>query len=143
MDPTEAMRRNRERTRRATFARSAKSTLAAWVREGGDIRALNVATVTKGELRAAINAAKAEKGVTESTRIVKAQDAILAAVAREGPEAAREHLENVIEALSKALDELPDDEAEHAESSVIRTRVGVPTFREPPPAARVLHSKAA
>lgn len=120
----ELQRRQRERNRRATFARTAKSTLATWVNEGGDLRAIDVATVTKTELRASIQAARAE-GTEPLGRIERAQAAILRAVSREGPADARTHLEAVIEALQAALDDLPEPEA-HAESTVIRTRVGAP-----------------
>lgn len=130
LDPAEATKRTRERNRRATFARTAKSTLVSWVTEGGDLRALSVATVTKSELRAAVTAAKAEHGTPAASRIERAQNAILSAVAKETPEVARERLESVIAALQEALDELPDQEAHHDTTS-IRTRAGTPTFREP------------
>ncbi len=119
LEPAEATRRTRERNRRATFARTAKATLVAWVTEGGDLRALDVATVTKTELRASVTAARAERGVPAANRIERAQQAILAAVAREGPDVARERLEAVIEALQAALDELP---AEHGKTTVIPAR---------------------
>lgn len=138
LEADEVRRRTTERNRRATFARTAKSTLVAWVMEGGDLRALEVATVTKTELRTAVAAARAEHGVPAASRIERAQNAILAVVAREGPDRAREHLEAVMEALQQALDALPS-EPDHAESAVIRTRVGVPSFREP---ARVLNRGA-
>lgn len=138
LDAAEVQQRTRERNRRAIFARTAKSTIVGWVREGGDIRAINVATVTKTELQRAVTAARSERGETVATRIGRAQAAILAAVAREGPDHARERLEAVIEALQEALDELPDNERHH-ESTTIRTRAGVPTFREP---ARVLNRGA-
>jgi hypothetical protein len=138
VEHAEAVTRNRERNRRATFARTAKSTLVAWVKAGGDLRAIDVATVTKGELRASTAAATGGLlGVPPETRLQRAQRAILAAVAREGPDVARAHLEGVIAALQEALDELPEVDA--GESTVIRTRAGAPTFREP---ARVLNRGA-
>jgi hypothetical protein len=125
LDPAEITRRTRERNRRATFARTARSTLSVWVSEGGDLRALDVETVTKGELRAAINAARAEKPEQIEPTLERAQKAILAAIAREGPDEQRAHLEAVISALQDALEELP---AVHEDTAVIRTRVGVPRF---------------
>lgn len=139
LEAAEVSRRTRERNRRAIFARSAKSTLVAWMRAGGDLRAIDPATVTKAELRKAIAATEPDReGVPASHRVLEAQRLILAAVAREGPEEAREHLEAVIEALQQAIEELPPA-LPHAESATIRTRVGVPSFRAP---AR-LHQRAA
>ena len=100
----EVTRRTRERNRRATFARSAKSTLVAWVTAGGDIRALNGAAVTKGQLQTEIAAARPERSTPE--RVEQAQTTILAAVAREGPEAGAALLDGVIAALQAARAEL-------------------------------------
>lgn len=47
----EAARRAKERNRRSNFARSAKSTLAKYVKLGGNIRGLCVTTITKRALR--------------------------------------------------------------------------------------------
>lgn len=131
--------RNRERNRRATFARSAKSTLVAWIEAGGDVRAIDVNTVTKTELRQSTLAASSDdRGLAPESRIERATKTILATVAREGPDLARAHLESAIEALQEALEALPA-EAAHEESTVIRTRVGTPTFRDQP---RQLHRGA-
>lgn len=46
----EKTRRSLERNRRSNFARSAKSTLAAFIRAGGNVAALVVPQVSKGEL---------------------------------------------------------------------------------------------
>lgn len=133
MEQGDVAKRNRERNRRATFARSAKSTLVAWIKAGGDVRGIDVNTVTKTELRQSTQAATQDDGgLAPESRIERATKTILATVAREGPDLARQHLESAIEALQEALDALPaDEEAEHGESTVIRTRVGTPTFREP------------
>ncbi len=127
LEAAEAARRTRERNRRATFARTAKATLVAWISEGGDARGLDVATVTKTELRASVTAARSERMPAAASRIERAQQAILAAVAREGPDEARERLTAVIEALQAALDELPAE----VDTGRIRTRVGVPRFVSP------------
>lgn len=106
LEAAEAQRRTRERNRRATFARSAKSTLVAWVKAGGDVRALAAATVGKSELRIATVKAQAAREPA-GAQIERAQRAILAAAAREGPEEARAYLGAAIEALQDALDRLP------------------------------------
>lgn len=129
MEAAEVTRRTRERNRRATFARTAKSTLVTWVKAGGDVRGLDVAKVTKGELRAAIQATNAERGLTVANRLERAQGAILAAVAREGPDEAREHLERVIAALQAALAEIPETGADHGTTSVIHGKGETATFR--------------
>lgn len=141
LEHADVVTRNRERNRRAVFARTAKSTLVAWVRAGGDLRAIDVSTVTKTELRASTVAATEGTPGARVTVVQKAQARILAAVARDPPEVARERLYAVITALQEALDELPpaEPEAPHHESTVIRTRVGTPSFREAP---RVLNRGA-
>lgn len=118
--PDEVTKRTRERNRRATFARTIKSTLVTWVKTGGDIRALDVGKVTKSELRAQVVAAS--QGAPTVSRIEAAQSTILALVAREGPDEAREHLERVILALQAALDEIPATEAHHGSTTVLRAR---------------------
>lgn len=48
----EKTRRSLERNRRSTFARTAKASLSAFIRAGGNVRSLVVTTVTKQTLRA-------------------------------------------------------------------------------------------
>lgn len=120
--------RSRERNRRATFARTAKSTLVGWVRAGGDLRALDIEEVTKGELRASTAAAAGENRAPAASRVERAQRMILAAVAHDPPAVKRERLYAVISALQEVIDELPSNGDEHGESTVIRTRVGMPRF---------------
>jgi hypothetical protein len=104
--PLDAQRlRTLERNRRSTFARTAKSTLVSWIREGGDIRAIDVMTVSKGELRASVNAARTD-GEEPQSRVERAQAAIISHAQRQAPEAARETLEEAIEALQAALAQL-------------------------------------
>lgn len=79
-------RRTRERNRRSNFARTAKSTLIAWIKAGGQLNTLKPGTVTKDALQAAY------------------------ATVRAGPANARERwvrLESRVEALLKTL--LDDD----------------------------------
>lgn len=108
LDAAEASRRSRERNRRATFARSTKSTLVAWVRLGGDIRMLDVATVAKSELRSSVAAAR-DPTLAAETGVERAQSRIIHAIAAEAEadtERARERLKAVIEALQAELDAL-------------------------------------
>jgi hypothetical protein len=105
LEPSEIARRNRERHRRATWARSVKSTLTSWIRAGGELRELDVAQVTKSQLRA--ETLEHRDAPTTAERIEKAQAAILAAIARDGPRVGRGRLEAVIAALQAALNALP------------------------------------
>lgn len=119
--------RTRERNRRATFARTAKSTLVAWVNEGGDLRALDIASVTKSELRASVAAARNHGETPASSRVERAQKAIMRAVAKEAPAVARERLESVIIALQEAIEELPETDGRHESARIPASR---PSFHE-------------
>lgn len=119
--------RTRERNRRATFARTAKSTLVAWVKEGGDVRSLDIEAVTKSELRASVAAARSQGGTPAANRVERAQHAILKAVAKDAPAVARERLESVIIALQEAVEELPETDGRHESARIPAVR---PTFRE-------------
>lgn len=138
-DPTQAgpesQRRALERNRRSGFARSAKSTLAAYARAGGDVRILVVDEVTKGSLRAAT--APATLGSTD--RVSTAQRSLLAALGRQAkvdPGGTRETIEQVMEELQKVLDSL-DDEGDHGATTTVasrahaRTRAGAPMLHRP------------
>lgn len=136
----EAMRRTRERSRRATFARSAKSTLATWCKAGGDLRALDADKVSKTELRTSAQAADEPEGSAEQRSLRRATERIakvIAQTARGSPANARAWLEGIIAELTEKLEEIPDDAERHADSTVVtRTRVGAASFKEP---ARVLN----
>lgn len=103
----EATRRSRERNRRSTFARAAKSTLASWVGAGGDMRGLDGETVTRDPLLVQVREAR---GTSEAAhKLERYKAAILRLVvreAREDPDAARVALESTIEALQVELDSL-------------------------------------
>lgn len=126
LEAAEAQRRVHERNRRATFARSAKSTIVAWVREGGDLRSIDADTVTKTELRVSVAASRTKPGVA----VDRAQAAILKAIANESPESARTRLEAVMEALQAALDDLP-------EAPSTRRRIVRATLPAPRPGSRM------
>jgi len=101
--------RTRERNRRATFARSVKSTLVVWVQTGGDLRALNAATVTKTQLQVDIREARSPGDAFERT-VERAQRRIIVSIAQQArgsPDMARARLEAIIEALAATLDDLP------------------------------------
>lgn len=120
MEPDEVTRRSRERNRRGTFARTAKSTLASWVKVGGDLRKLKPDRVTKHELRKEIVKHTADAGATIAARFDRAQKAMLSAIADESPAEARVYLEQTITMLQSALADLSPNA-----SVVLET----PTFR--------------
>jgi hypothetical protein len=99
-----------ERNRRATFARSAASTVRYFIREGGDVRTVDVTTVTKAGLRAAVQPAEAEapEGETRVQRgFRKATQALVRSaqrlLARGDPDEAREQIEQTLEVLEGLL----------------------------------------
>lgn len=136
LEAAERNRRTLERNRRSNFARQSKSTLAAYAAAGGDIRAIEVATVTKGALRVATPATQAGGAVG---RIPQAQSALIRAVeavAKVDPGGARAALEEAMEAFQKVLDSLDGEPAHSSTTTIVsrgaarsgptRTRVGVP-----------------
>lgn len=107
-EPAERSRRALERNRRSTFARSAKTTLANFVRGGGDVRTLDAPTVSKAQLRAAGEPPPLVDRVAR--QLANAQGAILRAVdrrARGDPAGARDMLEGILEGLQAHLDSMP------------------------------------
>lgn len=104
----ESIRRSIERNRRSTFARSAKSALAQYIKAGGDVRALDAETVTRDPLLAHV---RASRGVAEGGyRMERLRNAMLRLAtreARDNPDTARAELAATIEALQFALDALP------------------------------------
>lgn len=134
LDSTERGRRQLERNRRSGFARSSATTLRNFIRSGGDIRGLDVVTVSKSGLQKASK--PTPTGDRVSQRIAKAEEALLRAVrtqARGDPEVAAASLEAIMERLQLALSELLPDKplATHAARDPTRTRVGVPVMRLP------------
>lgn len=106
----EQTRRSLERNRRSTFARSAKSTLAAYISAGGDIRGLEVETVTRDPLLKMVRETRGQSDV--SHKVERARNAIIRLLTREAKVdvgAARADLEHTIEALQFALDGLSPD----------------------------------
>lgn len=71
---------NKERTRRATFARTAASTLRTFVTNGGDVRSLDVADVTKTKLR--LEGVEVPAGTRVERSFQRSADALLRAAKR-------------------------------------------------------------
>lgn len=96
------------RNSRAGFARSAASTLQAYIRAGGDIRTIDVDVATKTALRAWTKAqapdAKPRLGALQSAfgRVEREATAMVA----EDPDAARGVIEECMERLQAILDDL-------------------------------------
>lgn len=143
VDDEERARRTRVRNSRSGFARSAKSTLKTFVEAGGDIRTIDVDTVTKAQLRDAFKPAPPTDRVAR--QIQRAEEALMRALtrqARASPETAQASAEAFIEALQKAVEDLaaegedvepapPSTPQRPTEAPRARTRAGVPTFRAP------------
>lgn len=138
----EQRRRALERNRRSAFARSAISTLRPFVAAGGDLRNLDVATVTKAFLRSAVAPPEPENKVER--QISRAQGALLRAVtrmARGDPAAAEAAINAAIEALEGARPTAEQPAARMRptaqaprDTGTRRTRVGTPVMVHRPAA---------
>lgn len=101
---------SKERNRRATFARSAASTVRYFISKGGDVREVEVPTVTKGSLRRSVEPEKGEapEGETRMDKSFrKAQDALLEAAKRlmaRGDPQDTARIEGLIEQLETLLE---------------------------------------
>lgn len=101
----------RERNRRATFARTAASTLRAFIVANGDVRALVPADVTKSALRKAIAPPTPTAGTRIERRALQAQEALLKIVERyisQDPDLAAVFIEKCIQSLEEHLQEETD-----------------------------------
>lgn len=115
LDKAEATRRSIERNKRSTFARSAKSVLAGWISAGGDMRALDVDTVTRDPLMADTRATRGQSN--EQYKMDRNLKAILRLVQHEAKRdgaAARADLQAMIEQLETALDDITNGNIEGA-----------------------------
>lgn len=140
LDPKEQRRRSLERNSRSAFARSAMSTLATFVKGGGDLRTLNAEEVTKAALRAAV--APAEPTDKIARQVQRARGALLRAItrrARDNPEEAATEVKSLMDELQKVLDGLGEPAQDHTATTTVvgarprdagptRTRVGTPTM---------------
>ena len=99
----------RERNRRATFARTAASTIRAFIKGNGDVTSITPADVTKTQLRKAIAAPEADNKVLRGA--TRARDALLRAVSRyitKDPDEAAGFIEQCIQSLEEHLQEEVD-----------------------------------
>lgn len=133
----------RENQRRATFARSAASTLRGYVKSGGDIRSLDAGTITKTALARMSKPPEPEDRLAR--RWNRAHNSLLRAtkrLAKDNPDFAAESIEVMIEELQAMLEGLPDvgGTTTHARESTILPgqRPPVPRIGERPGA--MLHS---
>lgn len=105
-----------ERNRLANFARSIASTVRYFIRHGGDVRGVDIGTVTKNGLRKAVQPKRAAPTGSRAERaFLRATEAVaksVAAMARGDPVGARERLEGFMDELEKLLAELPEAEAD-------------------------------
>lgn len=127
-------RRKRMLTRnsRSGFARSAKATIVAFIRGGGDIRTVDAATISKDSLRRAI--APPEPSDRLERRIERASKGLQRALerqARGSPDAARETAERLMEELQTFIDGLEAPPAVASDRGARRTRVGAPMLHAP------------
>lgn len=138
LSPDDRRIRGMLRQARAGFARSAASTLQMFIRAGGDVRTLDVDTVSKTALRTWARAANPDaKPRTDFIlaglkRIERAAVALMA----EDPDEARATVEECMGRLQRVLDELgpPATQPQHTITQTLRQRP-VHT-RQPAPAGR-------
>lgn len=110
----ESLLRSRERTRRATFARTAKSTLLSAIKAGARLSSLDPAKVTKASLQA-----------------VYAQ-------AREGPKTFEEKVARVENRLEELVKQLAEEDRDAAEQLVEELQVRLEAiFQEPKKAVQM------
>ena len=140
LDENEKRLRRVEQLRRATFARSAKSTLAAFVEAGGDMRMLDVVATSKGSLRKFVSESQGvpswEKDVSSKRTKI---EAICRRLAETNPGQAREILESVLSHLQDVLDSITGTTRRDTEKVVVFTAVAgdeVPAVVEVPEDAR-------
>lgn len=118
-----------ERNRRATFARTAASTVRAFIKGNGDVVNLVPAEVTKNQLRKAV--APPEVGNRIARRAQRAFESLLRAVSRyieRDPDTAAPFIENCIQSLEEHLQEQEPGGAEqhqHGTTTVIATPQGL------------------
>jgi hypothetical protein len=135
LEEDELRRRRVEQLRRATFARSAKSTLYSYVDTGGDMRTLDVATTTKNGLRKVINEAMGLPTWEQAVGAKRAKiENICRKLAQTNPGQAREILESVLQHLQDVLDSITGGDRVATEQVVVFTAASteLPTVVEVP-----------
>jgi hypothetical protein len=122
----------KERERRGTFARTSTSTLRSFIKSGGDVRTLDLATLTKSSLRKAIapkeTADRAERAMSRANGVLLRASRRLA---RRDPARARELIQRAIDALREALP------SKSAKPEVVRPQRVARATRDTAPAASV------
>lgn len=129
---------------RANFARSAASTVRYFIRNGGDVRSVDLATVTKSGLRKAVQPEPEEEieGETKAERALRRLEdryvkSLQRITARGDPDTARERIEAAIGRLEAMLAELGETEAAPEEvSEPVITRHALQRQRAPAGARR-------
>lgn len=129
LDGDERRSRALARNARSNFARSSKAALVSYIKHGGDIRSLKAGDTSKVTLRHHVERADP---ATRLERVVsRARDTLVAIVLREAetdPDAARERIEGVIEALQATLEKIQVPGVADTEVTQ-RTRAGPFTFK--------------
>ena len=98
----------KEAQRRATFARSAASTLRAFVRNGGELKGVDPMTATKGTLRKATRPAEpAERNARAFARSLASVHSSAKRLASRDPPRARVLIVDALEGLQAMLGSLP------------------------------------
>lgn len=124
------------RNGRAAFARSSASTLQLFIRSGGDVRTLDVASVSKAQLRAFAKSTAPPVPRDEAVlATLKRVESEALALAEDDPDAAREVVSECMERLQKILDGLTETKPDaHTITQTLRSR---PLHtRQPTPAGR-------
>lgn len=122
LEQREQTLRSLERNRRSTFARTAKTTLATFAKSGGDIRGIDLDTVTKQRLRDAFPQSNTEPTgpvAQAETRLLRA----IQRVCKADPTNGRECIEHAMRELQRILAEL-DAPPNVRDADHTRTRAG-------------------
>jgi CO/xanthine dehydrogenase Mo-binding subunit len=129
-----------ERQRRATFARTSVSDLRGYIAQGGDVRKIDVETVTKAKLRN--YGRKVPTGTRAQRSLARAGDAVIRAavhLAKKNPTEARKRLEAVRKEIDAALAKIGTAKAPRAKRGAKRAALSVRTNGRIPVVAPGLH----
>lgn len=114
LTPDERRGRAGIRNARAAFARSAASTLQAFIKAGGDARALDVDAVTKTSLRVFVMDKEGQRPKMEliMTALHRVERQVIVLI-DEDPDQARAAVEECMARLQRILDEMPHTDGDH------------------------------
>jgi hypothetical protein len=109
LNEEEKVRRSKERTRRATFARTAKSTLLSAIKAGARLSAMDPAKVTKASLQQQYARAREGPGTVEekTQRTEERLEELVKQWAQDDLPAARAFVAELQERLEGLLEEIP------------------------------------